>query len=68
MSLLHQDTFSGHYLITLYDAIVGVMWRRLPTQMDGVILFVADCNGHSLWRGTGHCSKKVRLNVTALCY
>lgn len=59
---------SGDYLVTLYDTIVGVMWRRVPAQMDGVILFMAHCYGHSQWRGTGHCIKRVKFSVVIIIF
>lgn len=34
---------SSCYLVTLDDAIVGVMRRRLPAQVDGVIELMVHC-------------------------
>lgn len=42
---------------------MGVTRRRLPAQTDGVVLLVADGDGHSLRRGTGHCGGRKTLSV-----
>lgn len=52
-SCLHSGGRAA-YLVSLYETVVGFMRGRPPAQMDGVILLVAHCYGHSHWRGTGH--------------
>lgn len=51
-----SQTGSGH-LVALDDAVVAVGRRRLPTQMDGVVLLVAHRYGHGQRGRTGCCMK-----------
>lgn len=44
------------------------MRRRLPAQMNGVILLMAHCCGHSHRRGTGHCMRKVECTIIILTW
>lgn len=53
------ELFCCDYLVSLYDSIVSFMRRRLPVQMDGVVLLMAHCYGHSHWRRTRNCIKIV---------
>lgn len=61
---LSLSVSSGSYLILLHQAVLLLLWGRLPGYQDRCAVVSASCYGDSLGSGTGRCDKRHERDVT----